>query len=200
MVSPTMSPSMKVMLFPTLSSVWSQNKEQSSIIMQSEKDFSTADLKKHIGGILKDVDLETTSAKKVRMQLEKDLDIDLTDRKEEIVKLIQDVINEMEDNDNDDKKEESEDEKPEKKSKKSKGGDSSEEDGEKFLFDDEKKEKKEKRVILKMRRRKMIGRVKSPRNQEKMIARMRVKMRNQRRRRNVMTLIQMTTSLLLRKK
>merc|ERR1712156_668281 len=51
-----------------------------------------------------------------------------------------------------------------------------------------------------MRRRKMIGRVKSPRNQEKMIARMRVKMRNQRRRRNEMTLIQTTTSPLLRRK
>merc|ERR1719328_429519 len=55
-------------------------------------------------------------------------------------------------------------------------------------------------MIVKMRRRKMIGRVKSPRNQEKMIARMRVKMKNQRRRRNVMTLIQTTTSPLLRRK
>merc|ERR1719278_1622797 len=62
------------------------------------------------------------------------------------------------------------------------------------------RKRKVKRVILKMRRRKMIGRVKSPRNQEKMIARMRVKMKNQKRRRNVMTLIQTTTSLLLRRK
>merc|ERR1711962_1541518 len=62
------------------------------------------------------------------------------------------------------------------------------------------RKRKLKRMIQKMRRRKMIGRVKSPRNQEKMIARMRVKMRNQRRRRNEMTLIQTTTSPLLRRK
>merc|ERR1712115_359859 len=62
------------------------------------------------------------------------------------------------------------------------------------------RKRKVKRVIVKMRRRKMIGRVKSPRNQEKMIARMRVKMKNQRRRRNVMTLIQTITSLLLRRR
>merc|ERR1711962_894344 len=62
------------------------------------------------------------------------------------------------------------------------------------------RKRKVKRAILKMRRRKMIGRVKSPRNQEKMIARMKVKMRNQRRRRNVMTLILTTTSPLLRRK
>merc|ERR1719336_3190885 len=62
------------------------------------------------------------------------------------------------------------------------------------------RKRKLKRMIVKMRRRKMIGRVKIPRNQEKMIARMRVKTKNQRRRRNVMTLIQMTTSHLLRRK
>merc|ERR1712115_326137 len=62
------------------------------------------------------------------------------------------------------------------------------------------RKRKVKRVILKMRRRKMIRRVKSPRNQEKMIAMMRVRMKNQRRRRSVMTLIQTTTSLLLRRK
>merc|ERR1719336_3666012 len=62
------------------------------------------------------------------------------------------------------------------------------------------RKRKLKRMIVKMRRRKMIGRVKSPRNQEKMIVRMRVKTKNQRRRRNVMTLIQTITSLLLRRK
>merc|ERR1711899_234946 len=46
-----------------------------------------------------------------------------------------------------------------------------------------------------MRRRKMIGRVKSPRNQEKMIARMRAKMRNQRRRALLKSLREMTLKM-----
>ncbi len=48
-----------------------------------------AELKAKIAAILKEADLETTSAKKVRMQLEEDLKADLTGRKEEIGKLIQ---------------------------------------------------------------------------------------------------------------
>ena len=42
--------------------------------------LSTADLKKKIAEILKDADLETTSAKKVRTQLEEDTGSDLSTR------------------------------------------------------------------------------------------------------------------------
>ena len=76
--------------------------------------LSGADLKKRIAEILKDADLETTSAKKVRMQLEEDTKTDLTSRKEEIGKLIQEVIDDMEDEEEEDEEEE-EEEDPEKK-------------------------------------------------------------------------------------
>ena len=75
------------------------------------QDLSGAELKKRIAEILKDADLETTSAKKVRMQLEEDTKSDLTSRKEEIGKLIQEVIDDMEDEEDEDEEEE-EDEKP----------------------------------------------------------------------------------------
>ena len=52
-------------------------------------DLTGPELKAKIAAILKEADLETTSAKKVRMQLEEDLKADLTSRKEEIGKLIQ---------------------------------------------------------------------------------------------------------------
>ena len=67
--------------------------------------LSGADLKKRIAEILKDADLETTSAKKVRMQLEEDTKTDLTSRKEEIGKLIQEVIDDMEDEEEEDEEE-----------------------------------------------------------------------------------------------
>ena len=70
------------------------------------QDLTGAELKKRIAEILKDADLETTSAKKVRMQLEEDSKSDLTSRKEEIGKLIQEVIDDMED----DEEEEEDDE------------------------------------------------------------------------------------------
>jgi len=44
--------------------------------------LSTADLKKKIADILKDADLETTSAKKVRTQLEEETGSDLSTRKD----------------------------------------------------------------------------------------------------------------------
>ena len=74
------------------------------------QDLTGTELKKRIADILKDADLETTSAKKVRMQLEEDTKSDLTNRKEEIGKLIQEVIDDMEDEE--DEEEEEEDEKP----------------------------------------------------------------------------------------
>ena len=63
--------------------------------------LTSAELKKRIADILKDADLETTSAKKVRIQLEEDLETDLTSRKEEIGRLIQEVMDENADEEED---------------------------------------------------------------------------------------------------
>ena len=71
--------------------------------------LTSAELKERISDILKDADLETTSAKKVRTQLEEALDTDLTSRKEEIGKLIQEVMDENADDDDEDDAEEKED-------------------------------------------------------------------------------------------
>merc|ERR1712087_265430 len=70
--------------------------------------LSSADLKKRIADILKDADLETTSAKKVRTQLEEDTGSDLSGRKEEIGKLIQEVMDETQDSEEEDEDEEEE--------------------------------------------------------------------------------------------
>jgi len=82
--------------------------------------LTSAELKERIAEILKDADLETTSAKKVRTQLEEALDTDLTSRKEEIGKLIQEVMDENadEDEDEDEEKEDEEDEEEEETPKK----------------------------------------------------------------------------------
>ena len=71
--------------------------------------LTSAELKERIAEILKDADLETTSAKKVRTQLEEALVRDLTSRKEEIGKLIQEVMDENADED-EDEEEDKEDE------------------------------------------------------------------------------------------
>jgi len=44
-------------------------------------EITKSELKKEIQEILKDADLDNTSAKKVRLQLQEKLDVDLTDRK-----------------------------------------------------------------------------------------------------------------------
>jgi len=74
--------------------------------------LTSAELKERIAEILKDADLETTSAKKVRTQLEEALGTDLTSRKEEIGKLIQEVMDENAD-EAEDKEEDKEDEEDE---------------------------------------------------------------------------------------
>jgi len=58
-------------------------------------DISNAELKKEIQGILKDADLDNTSAKKVRLQLQEKLDVDLADRKKEVDQLVMEVIDEQ---------------------------------------------------------------------------------------------------------
>merc|ERR1711923_240277 len=83
--------------------------------------LTTADLKKRIADILKDADLETTSAKKVRTQLEEDTGSDLSSRKEEIGRLIQEVMDETADDESGDEDEEEEEESEEDYSPKKNG-------------------------------------------------------------------------------
>merc|ERR1712058_198260 len=88
-------------------------------------DISKEELKKEIEEILKDADLDNTSAKKVRIQLQEKLDCDLTERKKEVDDLVMEVIDEQtqdeedgddeEDEDDEEEEEDSEDEKPKKK-------------------------------------------------------------------------------------
>jgi len=76
-------------------------------------DISKEDLKKEIQNILKDADLDNTSAKKVRLELQEKLDCDLTDRKKEVDQLVMEVIDEQtqeDDEDGEDEEEEDEDE------------------------------------------------------------------------------------------
>ncbi|KAJ8686747.1 hypothetical protein QAD02_022541 [Eretmocerus hayati] len=51
-------------------------------------DISKDELRKEISAILKDADLQTTSAKKVRQQIEEKLEVDLSERKKEIDELV----------------------------------------------------------------------------------------------------------------
>jgi len=81
-------------------------------------DISTADLKKEIQGILKDADLDNTSAKKVRLQLQEKLDVDLADRKKEVDQLVMEVIDEQTQDDDEEGSEEEEEEEEEEKPKK----------------------------------------------------------------------------------
>ncbi|GLV32786.1 Novel nucleolar protein 2 [Carabus blaptoides fortunei] len=59
-------------------------------------DISKDDLRKEITAILKDADLATMSAKKVRQQLEQKLDCDLLSRKKEIDDLVMEFVNSKE--------------------------------------------------------------------------------------------------------
>ncbi|KAK4875069.1 hypothetical protein RN001_011491 [Aquatica leii] len=56
-------------------------------------DISKEDLRKEITAILKDADLASTSAKKVRQQLEEKLDANLLSRKKEIDTLVMEFVN-----------------------------------------------------------------------------------------------------------
>jgi len=91
--------------------------------MSSE--ISKAELKKEIQDILKDADLDNTSAKKVRLQLQEKLDVDLTERKKEVDQLVMEVIDEQtqddgEEEEDEDEEEEEEDSPPPKKKSASK--------------------------------------------------------------------------------
>nr|ACO10826.1 Upstream activation factor subunit UAF30 [Caligus rogercresseyi] len=60
---------------------------------------SRSELKVRVTAILKDADLESTSAKKVRKSLEDAFDTDLSSRKEEVNAIIQEVMDENEEED-----------------------------------------------------------------------------------------------------
>ncbi|XP_034179220.1 upstream activation factor subunit spp27 homolog Non2 isoform X1 [Osmia lignaria lignaria] len=60
-------------------------------------DISNEELRKEITAILKDADLTTMSAKKIRLQIEGKLDIDLTERKKEVDSLVMECLQEKQD-------------------------------------------------------------------------------------------------------
>ncbi|XP_076252337.1 upstream activation factor subunit spp27 homolog Non2 [Rhynchophorus ferrugineus] len=62
-------------------------------------DISKEDLRKEIAAILKDADLASTSAKKVRQELEEKLDVKLQSRKKEIDDLVMEFVSSKKDND-----------------------------------------------------------------------------------------------------
>jgi len=78
-------------------------------------EISKEDLKKEIVEILKDADLDNTSAKKVRIQLQEKLDVDLTERKKEVDQLVMEVIDEQTQEEDEEEEEEEEEEPAPKK-------------------------------------------------------------------------------------
>lgn len=79
--------------------------------------FTKDQLRKEINAILRNADLEKTSAKEVRLQLEKKLKVDFSSRKKELDKLIMEAVNSMQDSESEEEEEvESE---PETKARKS---------------------------------------------------------------------------------
>lgn len=96
-------------------------------------DISKADLRKEIAAILKDADLASTSAKKVRQELEEKLDVKLQSRKKEIDDLVMEFVSaKEEDGKKKGKKEESEED----------GGEEDEEEEEEEEDSEEDKKKK----------------------------------------------------------
>ncbi|ESO86554.1 hypothetical protein LOTGIDRAFT_235351 [Lottia gigantea] len=120
--------------------------------MAQSKEVSTAELKSSIKDILKDADLDSLSAKKVRKMLESKFDADFTDRKQEIDKMVMDQISESQNTEEEDEEDgsaangttdsDSDDEvldaEPVRKKKKvSKNGDDNDEELAKKLQDEE---------------------------------------------------------------
>jgi len=83
-------------------------------------DISKEDLKKEIQAILKDADLDNTSAKKVRLELQEKLDCDLTDRKKEVDALVMEVIDEQTQDDDEDAEDEEDEEEEEEEEEETK--------------------------------------------------------------------------------
>ncbi|EDV39877.1 uncharacterized protein Dana_GF24247 [Drosophila ananassae] len=64
-------------------------------------DISSEDLRREIQAVLKDADLSTISAKRVREQVEGKLNCSLLNRKKEFDKIVMEVINEQQDEEDD---------------------------------------------------------------------------------------------------
>ncbi|CAH1962150.1 unnamed protein product [Acanthoscelides obtectus] len=76
-------------------------------------DISKEDLRKEIAAILKDADLSSTSAKKVRQELEEKLDANLQSRKKEIDDLVMEFVSSKQDKKKKGKKADSEEDEEE---------------------------------------------------------------------------------------
>ncbi|EDV96473.1 upstream activation factor subunit spp27 [Drosophila grimshawi] len=68
-------------------------------------DISSTQLRSEIQSVLKDADLSTISAKRVREQVESKLNCSLLSRKKEFDKIVMEVINEQQEDDDDDDEE-----------------------------------------------------------------------------------------------
>ncbi|XP_034948471.1 upstream activation factor subunit spp27 [Chelonus insularis] len=101
-------------------------------------DISKDELRKEITAILKDADLETTSAKKIRQQIEEKLDIDLTERKKEIDDLVMEHLQDKQDGGKKKKK----DSKNDVKSEESEDGEEDEDEASEEEEEEEEEEKK----------------------------------------------------------
>ncbi|CAG9821987.1 unnamed protein product [Phaedon cochleariae] len=99
-------------------------------------DISKEDLRKEIAGILKDADLSSTSAKKVRQELEGILDANLQSRKQEIDDLVMEFVSSKQDKKKGGKKGKKEDSEEEEEQEED------EEDEEEENSEDEKKKKR----------------------------------------------------------
>ncbi|XP_060574004.1 uncharacterized protein LOC132731739 [Ruditapes philippinarum] len=93
-------------------------------------DISGEKLRRKIKEILKDADLSTLSAKKVRLELQKAFDIDLSERKKEIDKMTMTLILEMEEQKKSEEKEDSEKEEDEEQNGQDKSGSGSDQEEE----------------------------------------------------------------------
>ncbi|XP_030757735.1 upstream activation factor subunit spp27 [Sitophilus oryzae] len=97
-------------------------------------DISKEDLRKEIAAILKDADLASTSAKKVRQELEEKLDVKLQARKKEIDDLVMEFVSSKK-----------EDKKKKKNDSEDDGGEDEEEEEEEEEEEDSESDKKKKR-------------------------------------------------------
>jgi upstream activation factor subunit UAF30 len=108
--------------------------------------------------ILKDADLDTMSAKKVRLQLEENLSCSLVDRKKEIDEMVMDFVNSKTNEEDDDVQEVLDSEEDNKKRKKAKEpgaeDDDDDSDDSDFSVERAKKSKKKKAKARKAKKRK----------------------------------------------
>ncbi len=108
-------------------------------------DISKDELRKEITAILKDADLTSMSAKKVRQQIEEKLDVDLTERKKEIDDLVMECLQEKQDSGKTKKKKAASEESAKKKKAASEESEEGEEEEEEEGSEEEEEEEEEKK-------------------------------------------------------